>query len=214
MNSTLTKARNLLDAAVSVFGVRSVSEQPAYEVLEQLSPSIELRRYGPLTVVETPNEGEGKDDPFNRLFAYISGANRTSAAVAMTTPVEQSGRAIAMTTPVETAGGAGGRRMMRFFLPSKYRADTAPVPTDPRVTLATVPARDMAVIRFSGSGSDEDVAARAGELRDAISRRGLRPVSLPSTLFYDPPFAIPFLRRNEVAVKVERVNAAAVAGRA
>jgi hypothetical protein len=38
-----------------------------------------------------------------------------------------------------------------------------------------------------------------------------RPTGEPVVLFYDPPFTVPFLRRNEVAVAVEPARRAAAA---
>jgi hypothetical protein len=127
----------------------------------------------------------------------------------MTTPVAAGTRAetIAMTTPAESRSDAGGVRM-RFFLPSRYMVTTAPRPIDGRVRLVPVPEETMAILRFSGPGGEPELARRTAALRAALMPSPWRPVAEPMILFYDPPFTLPFLRRNEAAVRVDRTGAA------
>ena len=91
----------LLLGACTVIGVRSGTERPPHAVIERLGP-IEIRRYearlAAETVVEGPEE-EARSAGFRKLAAYIFGANRPAAKIAMTAPVEQ--QRIAMTAPVE-----------------------------------------------------------------------------------------------------------------
>lgn len=192
-------------SACSTFGIRGGYESPPYRTLETLG-DVEIRAYGPRLVAETTvDERDGvavRDAAFRLLAGYIFGANRARADVAMTTPVEvaRHGASIAMTTPVETASGTGGAATMRFFLPSALSEATAPAPTDPRVRVRTVPGETLAVLRFSGSGDDAE--PRQEELRRRLAGSRWRAIGAPVTFFYDPPWTLPFLRRNEVAVPV------------
>ena len=124
----------------------------------------------------------------------------------MTVPVESAARGeeIAMTTPVETAPAADGGYAMRFFLPSSYTLASAPEPTDPRVRIVAVPETTEAVLSFTGSRSPERVADEQERLLSALASSAWRPTGPPVALFYDPPWTIPFLRRNEVAVPVAK----------
>jgi hypothetical protein len=195
-------------SACSVFGVRSGTEQAPYTVVAHLDENTEVRRYPPQLVAETsvtaPDESSARNKAFRALFDYISGANRSQTKVAMTAPVETAAKAekIAMTVPVETKAQATGPYVMRFFLPAGYTLETAPQPTNPDVRIFEVPGRTVAVLRFSGSRGSDNVARHQSELDTVLDGSGWRPAGEPFSMFYDPPWTIPFLRRNEVAVPV------------
>jgi hypothetical protein len=188
------------EAGLSVFGIRSY-EQPAYTVTRTLSDGVELRAYPARVAAETTIADGGDGEAFGRLFRYITGANQAAATMRMTAPVQQeSGRMIAMTVPVELAGDPGARSM-RFFLP-KENASHPPVPTDPKVRIVTLPPATFATLRFSGTLTAASRAQAAARLHAVLSREGIGEAGPPSILSYDPPFTIPFLRRNEVAIPV------------
>lgn len=193
-------------SACSVLGVRSAYETHAYDVVERHGGDIEIRRYGPRLAVEAvvaAAPGEGQRAAFRLLFDYISGANRAAAAIAMTRPVETASTAIAMTAPVETAR-SGSETRMRFFLPASYDAASAPRPTDPRLSIVEVPAGTVAALRFSWFGGEDRIEAKTRELLARLQGMPWRPAAAPVANFYDPPWTLPFLRRNEVAVPVAR----------
>ena len=201
-----------LESALAVFGIRSIYEQPRYEVIAQIG-NAEIRRYAPRRAAEVSvvadDEERGRNEAFRLLAGYILGQNREGADIAMTSPVaigavgaaEPVGREIAMTTPVETAG-APDSLIMRFFLPSKITRDNAPVPNDRRVKIVEVPEETIAALTFSGRGTAGSLADKKRELVGALATSPWHAAEKPYTLFYDPPFTIPFLRRNEVAVRV------------
>lgn len=201
-------AASLMLSACSLFGIRSGYEEPRYRVIETLSEDIELRRYPPRLAAEVELEGTEGGVPrgaaFRVLFDYISGKNRSAAEIAMTVPVETKADAetIEMTAPVETSIADDGAFRMRFFLPASYDRESAPEPLDPRVRLVTLPEQDLAVIRFSGPGGEVAVTKKTDELLQRLGETAWRPAGAVSALFYDPPWTIPFLRRNEVAVPV------------
>ena len=193
-----------------MFGIRSGYEQAAYTVVDRVGETIEVRQYRTQlvaeVVVEAADEKRGRNAAFRALFDYISGANRSQEKVAMTAPVETgtASEKIAMTVPVETGRQPEGRYVMRFFLPANYTLKTAPQPTDPRVIVRELPERTLAVLSFSGSTSAENVDHQLTVLETAMNGSTWRPSGAPAAMFYDPPWTIPFLRRNEVAVPVTR----------
>ena len=188
----------LAESILGIFGVRTLYEQPAYTVVERLDRGVEIRAYAPRLAVETDARGQGDGAAFGRLFRYITGANRDGSRIAMTAPVEASGRRIAMTVPVEQ--GAGGA--MRFFLPRSVAEAGAPEPTEAGIRLVQVPAERVAALRFSGRATPEARAEQEGILARVLAEAGHTAREAPLFMGYDPPFALPFLRRNEVAVRL------------
>jgi SOUL heme-binding protein len=195
--------------ACSVVGVRSGIEEPAHEVVDRLGDGVEIRRYGPRLAAETiVPEADGWDargQAFRTLAAYIFGDNRPRAKIAMTAPVQVAGgtEEIPMTAPVVASTGPAGLTM-RFFMPAAYTPATLPEPVDPRVRIVEVPGETLAVLRFTGSTAPSAVAAREADLARALAGSAWEPTGPAVALFYDPPWTVPFLRRNEVAVPVAR----------
>ena len=192
-------------AACSVIGVRD-TEEPAFSVTGHVG-AVEIRQYQARIAAETVVEADelaARSAGFRRIAGYIFGANHASAKIAMTAPVAQqaAGAKIAMTAPVAQTQDAAGRYRIRFFMPSGYTMATLPQPDDPLVQLVTVPPETVAVLRFSGTPGPEAVAARTGELVKALDGSAWQPAGPPVAWFYDPPWTIPSLRRNEVAVPV------------
>jgi hypothetical protein len=135
-----------------------------------------------------------------------------SQSIAMTAPVVQarSGRSesISMTSPVVQQPAGGESWSIQFIMPSKYTMATLPRPNDPRVRLVEIPARTFAVVRFSGLGRQEAVARHEKVLDAALSGSAWRASGDAVTWYYDPPWTLPFMRRNEVARPVEPVTSA------
>ena len=204
----LTALLPLYLAGCSVVGIQGDIEQPPYEVVSSMSDNIEIRQYAERIAVEATVTFDDTDDArnaaFRLLFAYISGANEANAAIAMTVPVETPGASqqIDMTAPVESQIGKTGTITMRFFLPGRFTPDSAPAPTDGRVRLLLVPAQRLAVMTFSGSRSRQAVSARVEQLRAALEAPDLNPERSARAFFYDPPWTLPWFRRNEVAIEV------------
>jgi hypothetical protein len=79
---------------------------------------------------------------------------------------------------------------------------TLPEPTDPSVRLVEVPPATLAVLRYTGFWGAETVAEKRDALVRGLKGSAYAPQGTPVAWFYDPPWTIPFLRRNEVAVPV------------
>ena len=197
-----------LIAGCSVFGINTV-EEALYDVL-QVKDHFELRQYAPMVIAETYVEGdfeESGNQAFQQLFRYISGENISAREIAMTAPViadraePAQGKKIAMTAPVlEERQGPGWRFM--FVLPAVYSLDSAPTPLNDKVKLTREPQKRVAVLRFTGLMDEGVIKEKTEKLSGWIEINGLTPTSKPRWAGYNPPWTIPFLRRNEIMIEV------------
>ncbi|WP_414686092.1 SOUL family heme-binding protein [Mycobacterium sp.] len=199
----------VIGAAGSVVGYRHNTPQPEYSA-EKLAGDVEIRRYGARIAAETTvtaGEEAARNAGFRRLARYIFGANHADEKIEMTAPVAQRsvakrGEKIAMTTPVSQEAAGEGEWAIRFFMPAGKTLESLPEPDDARVRLVSVPPETIAVRRFTGGWSPRAVAAQTVELLNTLRENGFEPIDTPASWFYDPPWTIPALRRNEVAVRV------------
>lgn len=196
----------------SLLGVRTTEE--ARYTIEKKDQNIEVRRYQPVMTVETFVEESNFHDAtgiaFQRLFNYISGANISADDISMTAPVlaepsPKNGDDIAMTSPVLVTPSDNERRgwTLKFVLPASFTAATAPQPTDLLVKLKQVPEKLVAAISYAGLWSESNYQEQTRRLESWLVSHRYTSISLPSFAGYDPPWALPFLRRNEVLIDVQ-----------
>ena len=208
------RKRWILLATVGLAGVGAVTwsamasneETPGYQVSSE-SGNIEIRQYGPTIMAEATVEGE-RDKAIQRGFGiiadYIFGNNLSSAKVAMSAPVtQQSSEKIAMTAPV-TQQAKGTSWNVRFVMPSKYTMETLPKPVNPQVVLIEVPAKRFAAIRFSGFAGQDSLDQHEAQLQAFMSEQGLTAINTPQYAFYNAPWTLPFMRRNEIMIEIAK----------
>lgn len=181
-------------------------EGPSYKELSR-EGKIEIREYASTIAAEVKVTGLGdraENEAFRILAGYIFGKNKSNAKIPMTAPVTQqrSSEKIAMTAPVTTER-AGDTLTMRFFMPSKYTLDTLPEPSDSRIKFVPLPPSKFAVIRFSGFSNQKNMTKHNEQLELFLSKSGMQSMSKPLQAFYDPPWTLPFMRRNEVWIEVK-----------
>lgn len=181
-------------------------EQAKYEVVESQG-DIQIRDYAPMIVAEAEVTGERKEainQGFRVIADYIFGNNAPAQKVAMTAPVTQStGEKVAMTAPVIQQGN-GKTWNVRFVMPASYTMDTLPKPNSAAVKLEQIPAKRFAVIRFSGMAGEDSLKEHTDTLNAFITEKNLNAISQPTFAFFNPPWTLPFLRRNEVMVEIAK----------
>lgn len=187
-------------------------ERPQYDVLAS-TDDYEIRRYDSYIVAETDVEGTYKtagNKAFKILAGYIFGDNRASEKMAMTAPVESRPASesvtMKMTAPVTSSASAdeAGLYTYSFVMEKKSTRETLPLPNDPRVRIRVVPARTVAVHRYSGSWSEKNYAKHERVLLDALAYDGVSTRGAPISARYNAPFTPWFMRRNEVMIEIER----------
>jgi effector-binding domain-containing protein len=180
-------------------------EEAKYKVLRE-EAGFELREYESHILAETAVGGEFEDagsQAFRRLFKYISGNNKQQQKVAMTSPVgqEPSGQKIEMTTPVGQQK-LDGKWVVSFMMPASFTLKTTPEPNDPTVSIREVPARLVAVVRYSGFWGEKNYSQNLAKLQDWTTNNRLAPLGEPIWARYNPPLTPWFLRRNEILLPV------------
>lgn len=164
-------------------------ESPDYKVVEK-EGNLELRTYESFSLIKYTSVNDPyADGAFQTLFKYIQGDNESKATIAMTVPVFQDFLEHGIT--------------MSFVVPQKYWVGI-PKPNHPDLKIVDFEAGLYAVVRFKGSQSIRNMRQHQTELLVWLKKKDL---SLQSDLigaFYNPPFMPPFLRRNELMVRVKR----------
>lgn len=180
---------------------------PKYTVVVQ-GEGYEIRDYDSYTVASTSMSKIGEpysmDDigkggaAFNALAAYLFGGN-------------DEGKVMDMTTPVSTTSMGE----MRFYLKGDSVSDF-PQPLLPEgtfneqgaVKLVEIPPARLAVKKFTGFVTEGEVARQKDALLSALALDGVE-VDAPHgaviphiILQYNPPYTIPIIRRNEIAIPV------------
>ncbi|GAB5367552.1 hypothetical protein AAMO2058_001240300 [Amorphochlora amoebiformis] len=177
-------------------------EMPTYSVLVQ-GDDYEIREYEPYTIAATPMTSSSdvgmsvakSGNAFNTLAGYIFGNN-------------QEKQAMSMTAPVEMTVGDKGASDMAFVLPSNF-SDSSPAPmADDDITIKKVPGQILAVREFPGFATDMEIQRQKDFLLSSVSKDNdfVAPdQSSFRVLQWNPPYTLPWLRRNEICTKVLRV---------
>ena len=201
------------------------TEEPKYTVLKQ-TEDFELRRYDEQLVAQTWVTGDqdaASRAGFKVLADYIFGNNTApsgeSSKISMTAPVAMKFEAkqsatkkngasqkIAMTAPVSIKQEHQHQQQtnvkwrVQFTMPSQYSMQTLPKPNNPDITIIEMPPQTYGVIKFSGLAGAEKVAAKTAELQSWMQMQKLTIIGTPELARYNPPWTLPFMRRNEVMI--------------
>jgi len=204
MNIMLLLLSSVLLMSCSVLGKRTADE-PGYSVVKK-DGAFEIREYDSMIIAETLLDGSYRSTSgkgFSKLAKFIFGSNVGSEKIAMTAPVlqEAEGEKISMTAPV-IQEKAGTKWKMGFVMPAEYTLQNLPKPVDPEIVIREVPARKVATVRYSGLHSEKNIGNWSSKLTEWLDKQGVKAVSVPRAASYDPPWTVPFLRRNEIHIDV------------
>ena len=197
---TLSNIKPLLLWAVSVILISGIVfsgfmmsrvEQAKYTI-EQSDGNFEVRDYAPALVAEVDvrNErGQALSEGFRSIADYIFGNNLTNQKVAMTAPVTQQGHADLW--------------RVRFVMPSNASLENLPKPINASVKIMKLAAKRFAVVRFSGTANSQALQDNLAKLLAWVRLHHFKALGKPVYAFYNPPWTLPLLRRNEVMLEIE-----------
>ena len=190
--------RFLLFIILLLSGFAMAIEEPGF-VLELKSGNYELRNYEAMIVAETKVDGDmdkASSKGFRNLAGYIFGDNKDD---------QGSKEKISMTAPVileanEQKLTKDNSYWVRFVMPKEYDMNSLPTPNNAEVTLRKLPATKFAVIRFSGLAGEDKVDANLEKLQSWMAQEELQGNGEPILARYNPPWTLPFMRRNEILI--------------
>jgi hypothetical protein len=162
-------------------------ETAEYTVLRVLGEGVEIRQYPKQTLIST--DANDQNTAFSILANYIFGDNAEGIRISMTTPV----------TTVLSDNGL----QMSFLLPRGFHVDNAPNPRDERISIRELEPRKIATIRFSGHLNRGKYEQKEHELAEILKSESIAVKGNAFLMQYDPPWVLPMLRHNEVAIEVE-----------
>lgn len=189
------------------------TEEPKFETL-RTDGKIDIRRYAPLIFAETMVDGDmatASGTGFRRIASYIFGDNeRIALTAAVVTEPQNRAEKIAMTVPVsiepqrdDGSAFAGARRWrIHFVMPSQYTLATLPKPLNTEIQLREVPARTLAALIYTGTTNEITAQEKTAELLAWLKTQQIEIIGSPQLARYNPPWTLPFLRRNEILQEI------------
>ncbi len=167
------------------------TEEQKYSLVRDYN-DFEIRFY-PSATIATINSNaktykELSGPGFQKLAGYIFGGNEANTKISMTSPVQMD-----INDSVST---------MSFVMPSAYTKENLPKPNDPNVQIKNTADEYIAVIRFGGYASDEELKIYSEKLQNLLIENGIVSIGHYRFLGYNPPFQV-IGRRNEIIVSVD-----------
>lgn len=165
--------------------------QPKYNVIKS-DNNIEIREYPQLIIAEVTVSGDrykSINDGFRILANYIFGDNDRKQKIAMTAPVQQLKNNDAW--------------IIRFIMPEEFNLSSLPAPSNENIRFEISKAKKYIVIRFSGFNSDSNIESHTKNLLQYIEKNNIKTTGTPILAFYNPPWILPFLRRNEILIALQ-----------
>lgn len=171
------------------------SKEPEFSLINKVG-DIEIRNYSPMIIAEVSATGgmkEASASGFRMIANFIFGNNRAKNG---------NPEKISMTAPVVISKSKNDWSFY-FVMPSQYSVDSIPKPNNRQIKIKQVKDRRCAVLRFSGNVNEEKFSSKAQELMNWIKAENLKIIGVPELARYNPPWTLPFLRRNEVIIEIK-----------
>lgn len=180
----------VLFQSFTIMSLNKTEEQKYSVVLKE--KDFEIRFYPSATLATINSNAKTYKDlsgpGFRKLAGYIFGGNETNTSISMTSPVHMN-----INDSVSS---------MSFVMPSSYTQENLPKPNDPNVLIHKTPEEYVAVMRFGGFASDQDLVFYSKKLNDILEEKGISAYGNARYLGYNPPYQL-INRRNEIIVSIE-----------
>lgn len=191
------------------FNTAMATEEPEFKIILE-EGNFQVREYDPKIIAQVEVEGdfdEASSRGFKLLADYIFGNNLLDGAskkISMTSPVEMSPLAenLLMTSSVMD-DQVNNKWSINFVMPQEFSLDTLPKPNNFQVNIIEVPKEKYAVIVFSGLVRESSYTEKAELLFDYLKKNSFKQQGAIKIARYNPPWTLPFFRRNELMVRID-----------
>ena len=166
-------------------------KEPSFSLIDKEN-NIELRQYDEYVIARTSipvNQSEEDNNMFRVLASYIFGRNEKNQSIPMTAPV--------------TTYENNDTYDMIFYMLDVNNIQELPNPSGQNISLENFNLGKCAVISFSWFASKNKINKYTEKLKKYINDNGYTVDSPFMVNRYDPPWTLPFLRRNEILVKIK-----------
>ena len=184
------------------------TEEPDFNLILK-KDNFEIREYEPKILAQVEVVGDFDDASkkgFRLLADYIFGNNVSddgSSKIDMTAPVvlEPKSKVIDMTAPFIKEGN-GREWLISFVMPKEFSIKNLPKPNNKEIKIIKLPKEKYAVIIFSGLIRESNYKEQEKLLKNFINAKKLTTVGQLQIARYNPPWTLPFFRRNELMIKI------------
>ena len=184
------------------------TDEPEFKLLLK-EDKFEIREYAPKIIAQVEVFGDfdhASSKGFKILADYIFGNNTSTngnSRIEMTAPVEMEPitTKINMAKPVLTEG-SDNDWIVSFIMPNEFTLETLPKPNNKSIKILSLPKESYAVIVFSGLVRESSYLEKEKLLNQFIKEKKLKPSGEIKIARYNPPWTLPFFRRNELMLKV------------
>ena len=170
-----------------------ILEEPKFKIIKKFN-SFEIRKYFDTVQAQVASPLSYEISPsahFREIAGYIFGNNNKSQNISMTAPVH--------------TWEQNNQNIMAFTMPSKFNRDDLPKPNNKRVRILDVKGETVAVLKFSWFAGKTRTKKLANKLHKLVENKGLKKKGNPRLAVYDNPMTtLPFMRRNEIHLPVEK----------
>ena len=196
---------SILGVLAATVGAAAV-EEPSFRLVLR-DGSFEIRDYPALVMAEVTEPGDRNSaaySGFRTLAGYIFGGNTRNESIEMTAPVIEARPADWLPSASPTEPSRKGDWTIQFVMPPQFSLTSLPRPNSPNIRLKETRAARVAAIRFSGWATDRSISDHTAELERKLRERQLIVTGPAAIAQYDPPWTLPFLRRNEILIPIEK----------
>lgn len=184
------------------------TDEPEFKLILK-EDKFEIREYSPKIIAQVEVFGDFDDASskgFKILADYIFGNNTSTdgnSRIEMTAPVEMEPlpQKINMTKPVLNEG-SDNNWIVSFIMPNEFTLETLPKPNNKSIKILSLPKEKYAVIVFSGLVRESSYLEKEKLLNQFIKEKKLKTSGEIKIARYNPPWTLPFFRRNELMIKV------------